>query len=61
MPSLPSRGAWIEILTMACSMFLPIVAPLAGSVDRNNKRRVLKIRTNHVAPLAGSVDRNHWF
>ena len=34
-----------------------VVAPLAGSVDRNAMRRVLPPLVK-VAPLAGSVDRN---
>ena len=56
--SLPSRGAWIEILHPAVSA--PAgrrVAPLAGSVDRNGAKTdcgALPL----VAPLAGSVDRN---
>ena len=36
LPSLPSRGAWIEIpLTAIPATTRPKVAPLAGSVDRN--------------------------
>ena len=35
--SLPSRGAWIEMILMACILFYLLVAPLAGSVDRNVK------------------------
>ena len=33
--SLPSRGAWIEIGQGNANTALGIVAPLAGSVDRN--------------------------
>ena len=33
--SLPSRGAWIEILGSSLSGLVENVAPLAGSVDRN--------------------------
>ena len=33
--SLPSRGAWIEIILPARGAAAPGVAPLAGSVDRN--------------------------
>ena len=35
-PSLPSRGAWIEMLMTVSKSFPPFVAPLAGSVDRND-------------------------
>ena len=37
-----------------------LVAPLAGSVDRNAFRRVREM-LHWVAPLAGSVDRNEFF
>ena len=55
--SLPSRGAWIEIIPWAAAVPALTVAPLAGSVDRN---RPAAARPAHpdVAPLAGSVDRN---
>ena len=33
--SLPSRGAWIEISFFKQYIRLSVVAPLAGSVDRN--------------------------
>ena len=33
--SLPSRGAWIEISTAPAPSLEVVVAPLAGSVDRN--------------------------
>ena len=33
--SLPSRGAWIEIYLASLYLFTQLVAPLAGSVDRN--------------------------
>ena len=32
-PSLPSRGAWIEICCQKYKVFINFVAPLAGSVD----------------------------
>ena len=35
MLSLPSRGAWIEILCFTGRFGTRSVAPLAGSVDRN--------------------------
>ena len=34
--SLPSRGAWIEIMAIAMEIAPAVVAPLAGSVDRNS-------------------------
>ena len=34
--SLPSRGAWIEMADIFFFFGLPLVAPLAGSVDRND-------------------------
>ena len=37
---------------------LALVAPLAGSVDRNWTGVPLRISRQAVAPLAGSVDRN---
>ena len=33
--SLPSRGAWIEIASIASQSCILTVAPLTGSVDRN--------------------------
>ena len=36
--SLPSRGAWIEMMWTATPSSLKPVAPLAGSVDRNRSR-----------------------
>ena len=36
MTSLPTRGAWIEIMMAYTNTQCPIVAPHAGSVDRNN-------------------------
>ena len=57
MPSLPLRGAWIEIADALNDNVGVFVAPLPGSVDRNvygpDGRDVVQ-----VAPLAGSVDRN---
>ena len=55
--SLPSRGAWIEMLPLAGRGCTRAVAPLAGSVDRNSLPFVGS-RSLPVAPLAGSVDRN---
>ena len=55
--SLLLRGAWIEILRCRTCSVGSMVAPLAGSVDRNvygpDGRDVVQ-----VAPLPGSVDRN---
>ena len=66
--SLPSRGAWIEMNWACVRSASARVAPLAGSVDRNNipaqKDELLERRSPrgergwNVAPLAGSVDRN---
>ena len=56
-PSLPSRGAWIEIRIPARTRKAVTVAPLAGSVDRNVSTSLVDI-LEAVAPLAGSVDRN---
>ena len=36
--SLPSRGAWIEMLLVSETCNMSWVAPLAGSVDRNKSR-----------------------
>ena len=55
--SLPSRGAWIEMLQYAATSSRVGVAPLAGSVDRNSLAFEHQF-TVGVAPLAGSVDRN---
>ena len=57
-PSLPSRGAWIEILAYEYKLTDAVVAPLAGSVDRNFALTESETKTQYVAPLAGSVDRN---
>ena len=56
--SLPSRGAWIEIIMHHVPPACARVAPLAGSVDRNSSREKDGC-PGLVAPLAGSVDRNH--
>ena len=57
--SLPSRGAWIEIVRCRfASSKKAVVAPLAGSVDRNRCPPPGAGRCGPVAPLAGSVDRN---
>ena len=59
-PSLPSRGAWIEMTPTTKTGCIWCVAPLAGSVDRN--LNVWLSKTAYVvAPLAGSVDRNLHF
>ena len=55
--SLPSRGAWIEIMLDLGPQWLDRVAPLAGSVDRNQHAGI-EADAPRVAPLAGSVDRN---
>ena len=56
--SLPSRGAWIEIGVCLRPGGQYLVAPLAGSVDRNRSASRRCRIWQGVAPLAGSVDRN---
>ena len=56
--SLPSRGAWIEMLIVSLAEGIAQVAPLAGSVDRN-LHFSRPDKGPLVAPLAGSVDRNN--
>ena len=56
-PSLPSRGAWIEMTARRTAGSCRLVAPLAGSVDRNHAGPRSPV-AGPVAPLAGSVDRN---
>ena len=58
LPSLLLRGAWIEICFFVASFIGECVAPLAGSVDRNQFMAKEKAEAECVAPLAGSVDRN---
>ena len=57
-PSLPSRGAWIEMFGKPSGSVPPLVAPLTGSVDRNDFGIPKGQDGADVAPLAGSVDRN---
>ena len=57
LPSLPLRGAWIEISRWCRCTAALAVAPLAGSVDRNFCPCDIS-GCRKVAPLAGSVDRN---
>ena len=56
--SLPTRGAWIEIYDVASAIKAYMVAPHAGSVDRNPLPAFHTARSTRVAPHAGSVDRN---
>ena len=56
--SLPSRGAWIEIVCFLKGAQHEYVAPLTGSVDRNLLRDGILDILDRVAPLTGSVDRN---
>ena len=56
--SLPSRGAWIEMQPAILQGRTAAVAPLVGSVDRNNKYTGVVLEIDKVAPLVGSVDRN---
>ena len=55
--SLPSRGAWIEMLSGEPYKSKRRVAPLTGSVDRNDLLAT-GVYCPDVAPLTGSVDRN---
>ena len=55
--SLPSRGAWIEIIHSKNQGPELYVAPLTGSVDRNANLPGFS-PVPQVAPLTGSVDRN---
>ena len=43
--SLPSRGAWIEMISGSTRYDLEYVAPLAGSVDRNACIRPMRKKT----------------
>ena len=56
--SLPSRGAWIKMEDYVPTAGAGMVAPLAGSGDRNINNRNKSGTDPVVAPLAGSVDRN---
>ena len=56
--SLPSRGAWIEIMCTRSRAYPAEVAPLTGSVDRNLIWGAFGGGWGNVAPLTGSVDRN---
>ena len=48
--SLPSRGAWIEIFLLPVQHYSQVVAPLAGSVDRNTYPRDIVIETGGRSP-----------
>ena len=50
MLSLPSRGAWIEMLSIESDDRLKEVAPLAGSVDRNQQLQVQAMAGNGRSP-----------
>ena len=53
--SLPSRGAWIEMSTsMAWSLKGTRVAPLTGSVDRNQMGPVLRVGVDASLPSRGA-------
>ena len=53
--SLPSRGAWIEIMCFIVDEAARMVAPLTGSVDWNVSGAINAL-VKMVAPLTGSVD-----
>ena len=55
--SLPSRGAWIEMLPNPLINAISDVAPLAGGVERNESVWLGRYGVT-AAPLAGSEDRN---
>ena len=52
--SLPSRGAWIEIDNLTDDNGEKVVAPLAGSVDRNTPS------TGSYEPTDGRTPRGEW-
>ena len=52
--SLPSRGAWIEMLPPVRSHSLTPVAPLAGSVDRNDTKTLESIYQKLSLPSRGA-------
>ena len=52
--SLPSRGAWIEMLRLLAALFGGVVAPLAGSVDRNFQRLPLLASAYPSLPSRGA-------
>ena len=56
--SLPSRGAWIEILSHTASDRAVCVAPFTGSVDWNSFTQLTQPYSFQVAPFTGSVDWN---
>ncbi len=55
--SLPSWGAWIEMMDLSGPMTTCLVAPLAEGVGRNIGGEPL-LEIDLVTLLAGSVDRN---
>ena len=54
LPSLPLRGAWIEIAWSHPTTRCPIVAPLAGSVDRNKDYLAKRLIMKGSLPLRGA-------
>ena len=53
-PSLPSRGAWIEMLQRTPVKLNRPVAPLAGSVDRNFEGRGITGKSLESLPSRGA-------
>ena len=53
-PSLPSRGAWIEMSEMQLLRSIRGVAPLAGSVDRNDTETLESIYEKLSLPSRGA-------
>ena len=52
--SLPSRGAWIEMISDYTRYDLEYVAPLAGSVDRNAERMEKQVKPWMSLPSRGA-------
>ena len=52
--SLPSRGAWIEMLGSVFAGLASTVAPLAGSVDRNSGHRATDTANSQSLPSRGA-------
>ena len=50
LPSLPLRGAWIEMLGSVFAGLASTVAPLAGSVDRNKENAMHKVYGSSRSP-----------
>ena len=58
MVSCPSRGTWIEMVSISSLSHKLAVVPLTGHVDRNVLDTMRKFGES-VVPLTGHVDRNY--